>query len=122
MAGSPYEPAQPVEGWVVRPDVRHERLVWLAARPDLTRIHHKWWHSWTRILRAQDAPRRTMWIDANNSESEDLSASLERASLIIDDLAGDFIPEEREVLRRTGLLPRWFWPTYLEKFEAAKRR
>lgn len=113
---------EPVPGWVERTNVRHERLVWLAARPHLQQLHRKWWHPWTRILRACDAPRRTMWIDRQNSETDDLSASMQRASVIVDNLAGWFSPVEREVVRRTGLLPDWFWPVYPADFEAERRR
>lgn len=113
---------EPLPGWVARTDVRHERIVWLAARPDLQRLHQKWWHAWTRILRASDAPRRTMWIDRENSETDDMSVSMQRAALIVDDLAGRFSPPERDLVRRTGYLPEWFWPAYLAEFEAASRR
>jgi hypothetical protein len=113
---------EPAPGWKVRTDVRHDRLVWLAARPHLQQLHRKWWHSWTRILRASDAPRRTMWIDRENSETDDMSASMQRAAVIVDGLAGRFSPHEREVVRRTGLLPEWFWPAYLAEFDAPSRR
>jgi hypothetical protein len=112
----------PDEHWVVPADVRHERVVWLAARADLARIHRKWWHVWSRIARASDAPRRTMFIDAQNPETDDLSASLQQASLIVDALAGHFTAPERESVRRTGVLPDWFWPVYLGAFEDATKR
>ncbi|MFL6098363.1 MAG: hypothetical protein ACJ71T_00235 [Actinomycetales bacterium] len=105
----------------MRTDLRQERLAWLAARPYLDRIHRKWWHVLTRVMRARNRPRGTVWI-RDHIETDDLSKSLQQASLVIDDLAGRFSPYEREVLRRTGLLPEWFWPAYLAEFEAASRR
>jgi hypothetical protein len=112
----------PIPGWVEPVGVRHERVVWLAARGELARIHRKWWHAWTRVARASDAPRRTMFIDAKNPESDDLSASLQQASFIVDGLAGHFSAAERETVRRTGALPEWFWPVYVGAFEDATKR
>jgi hypothetical protein len=112
----------PIEGWVELVGVRHERVVWLAARDELARIHRKWWHAWSRLARASDAPRRTMFIDAMNPESDDLGASLRRASVIIDGLAGHFTASERETVRRTGALPDWFWSVYVGAFEDASKR
>ena len=51
-------------------------------------------------------------------EREDQGKSLQRASFVVDDLAQRFSVEEREVVRRTGLLPNWFWPAYLSEFDA----
>jgi hypothetical protein len=51
-----------------------------------------------------------------------MSASLQRASIIVDGLATRFSPEERDVVRHTGLLPNWFWPTYLQEFDDGRRR
>src|SRR3954468_14669385 len=118
MARPPYEPG---ERWVVPGDVRHERVVWLAARDELARIHRRWWHPWTRILRASDALYRTVGIDHKNPESDDLSASLQQASVIVDGLAGHFSAAERETVRSTGRLPDWFWPVYRGAFEDARR-
>lgn len=111
----------PVPGWVVRTNVRHERLVWLAARPHLDRLHRKWWHVLTRVMRARNRPRGTLWI-TDHVETDDLSKALQSGALVIDGLAGRFSPVEREVVRRTGLLPDWFWPAYLADFEAERRR
>jgi hypothetical protein len=115
------EELQPVAGWVVRSDLRHERLVWLAARPHLDRIHRKWWHVLTRAMRARNRPRGTLWI-RDHVETDDLSKSLQRGALVVDGLARRFSAVEREVVRRTGLLPEWFWPAYLADFEVARRR
>lgn len=109
------EDLQPAPGWIVRPDLRHDRLVWLAARPELKRIHRKWWHVITRMLQARDDAQWTGRLGSVNND--DLSGSLQKASIIIDGLAGRFTAEEREVLRRTGLLPNWFWPAYLAEFD-----
>lgn len=106
---------QPVPGWVVRSDLRHERLVWLAARPELRRIHRKWWHVLTRAMQAHADRRWSARLGSTNHD--DLSKSLQKASWIIDGLAGRFTAEEREVVRRTGLLPNWFWPAYLSAFD-----
>lgn len=113
------EDLQPVPGWVVRSNLRHERLVWLAARPELNRIHRKWWHALVRVQRAQLDGHRRGWRP-ETTENEDLGKSLQKASLIIDGLAGRFSAEERDVVRRTGLLPNWFWPTYLAEFDAQR--
>jgi hypothetical protein len=115
------EDLQPAPGWVVRTDLRNERLVWLAAKPELTRIHRKWWHIFVRVQRSRMDARR--YRRHETFEAQDLSKSLQEASVIIDRLAGRFTAEEREVVRRTGLLPNWFWPAYLEQFDGvAKRR
>jgi hypothetical protein len=115
------EDLQPAPGWVVHDNLRHERLVWLAARPELNRIHRKWWHALVRVQRARLDGHRPGWRP-ETTENEDLSKSLQRASLIIDALAGRFTAEERDVVRRTGLLPNWFWPAYLAEFDATSRR
>ena len=112
------EDLQPVPGWVVRTDLRHERLVWLAARPELNRVHRKWWHLLVRVGRSRMDGHR--YRRPTTPEHEDLSTSLQKGSLIIDDLAQRFTAEEREVLRRTGLLPNWFWPAYLSDFDAGR--
>jgi hypothetical protein len=114
------EDLEPAPGWVVRTDLRNERLVWLAAKPDLARMHRKWWHVFNRMLRVGFDGNYT--YRATPSEHEDLSKSLQEASVIIDRLAGRFTAEEREVVRRTGLLPNWFWPAYLEQFDGASKR
>jgi hypothetical protein len=118
MARPPFEPG---EGWVDPGDVRHERVVWLAARDELARIHRRWWHTLTRILRANQVLYRTISIDHKNPESDDLTASLQQASVIVDGLAGHFSTDERETVRRTGVLPDWFWPVYLGAYEDATR-
>lgn len=118
MARPPFDPG---EGWVVPEGVRHERIVWLAARDELARIHRRWWHPWTRVLRANNLLYRTAAIDHKNPESDDLSSSLQQASVIVDGLAGHFSAAERETVRRTGGLPDWFWPVYLGAFEDARR-
>ena len=113
---------QPVDSWVVPVDLRHERVVWLAARPDLVRIHRKWWHAWSRIMRGCASPLHTVCIDAQNPEADDLRASLQTASVIVDALAPHFSARERESVRRTGVLPDWFWSVYLGAFEDATKR
>jgi hypothetical protein len=110
------EDLKPAEGWVVRIDLRHERLVWLAAKRELTRIHRKWWHIFVRVQRSRMDARR--FRRRETVEHEDMSKSLQKASFIVDDLAQRFSVEEREVVRRTGLLPNWFWPAYLSEFDA----
>src|SRR3954451_9160843 len=115
-----FEDLQPAPGWVVRTNLRHERLVWLAARPELGRIHRKWWHVFNRLLRVGFDGRYTR--RATPTEHEDMSSSLQQACLVIDGLAGRFSAEERDVVRRTGLLPTWFWPAYRTEFAALKRR
>jgi|SRR3954447_18284137 hypothetical protein len=118
MARPPFDPG---EGWVVPEDVRHERVVWLAARDELARVHRRWWHPLTRVLRANTLLYRTAVIDHRNPENDDLSAALQQASVIVDGLAGHFSVEERATVRRTGVLPDWFWPVYLGAFEDARR-
>lgn len=108
-------------GWVAPADTRHERLVWLAARPELVRIHRRWWHGLAQAL-AAPAPMGADGYAVRGTDREHLTGSLEQAAFIVDELAGDFIDEERDLLRRTGELPRWFWPTYRQKFEAARGR
>jgi hypothetical protein len=115
------EDLQPAPGWVVRSNVRHERLVWLAARPELNRIHRKWCHLLVRVQRARLDGHRRGWRP-ETTENEDLSHSLQQASVIIDGLAGRFTAEEREIVRRTGVLPDWLWPVYLGAFEDATKR
>lgn len=111
------EDLTPAAGWVVRTDVRHERLVWLAAKPELARIHRKWWHVFSRLLRVADGDGR--FVKRTSAvEREDQNKSLQKASWIIDGLAQRFSLEEREVVRRTGLLPNWFWPAYVSEFDA----
>ncbi len=119
MARPPFDPG---EGWVVPEDVRHERIVWLAARDGLARIHRQVVASVRPGLRRrQPMLYRTAPIGHMDRESDDLSASLQQASVIVDGLAGHFSADERETVRRTGVLPDWFWPVYLGAFEDARR-
>jgi len=108
------------DAWLVPGDLRHERVVWLAARPELERIHRKWWHVLSRILGSADAAY-CMNIAMHNLGTDDLAVSLRQASVIVDDLAGHFCSAERERVRRTGELPAWFWPVYRGAFDDATR-
>ena len=111
---------EPAPSWVVPFGVRHERVVWLAARAGLVQLHSRWWHWFARALSAP-APMGADGYAVAATDRESLRASLEQASVIVDGLAGHFSLEERETVRRTGVLPDWFWPVYRGAFADARR-
>jgi hypothetical protein len=111
---------EPVPGWTVRTATRHERLVWIAAKPRLERMHRKWWHNLMALGRADH--RLHDHTGHGSMDREVVSRSMHTAALAVDRLAGRFGADEREHLRLTGRLPEWFWPSYRTEFAALKRR
>jgi hypothetical protein len=99
------EDLEPAPGWVVRTDLRNERLVWLAAKPDLARMHRKWWHVFNRMLRVGFDGNYT--YRATPSEHEDLSKSLQEASVIIDRRAARNPEAVRDQVSNTHLWQHW---------------
>jgi hypothetical protein len=116
----PESESQPVAGWVVRPDVRHERLVWLASEPQLRKINRRWWHFLMALGRTADIDERG--LHGSPVDREELDKGLQQSAFVVDGLAARFSPQERETLRLTGRLPDWFWPAYHAQVEAERRR
>lgn len=101
---------EPVPGWVPRPNTRHERLVWIAAKPRLEKMNRRWWHQVFAMTRSAGIDEHG--IHAEAADREEVDKRMQRSAFIVDELAGRFTAEERERLGRTGRLPGWFWPSY----------
>jgi hypothetical protein len=111
-------PNAPLSGWVVRSNIRNERLAWIAAKPRLEKLNRRWWHALLALGRTADIDEHG--FHGSSFDREEGQKGMQRSALIVDGLAGRFTPSEREVLRLTGRLPEWFWAEY--QAEAAQAR
>jgi hypothetical protein len=110
----------PLPGWVVRSDVRHERLVWTAAKPRLEKQNRRWWHALYSLGRTADIDEHG--FHGSSTDREQLGKGMERSAVVVDHLAPRFSADERERLRLTGRLPDWFWSAYSVEAAADRNR
>lgn len=106
----PDNPSAPVPGWVVRENIRNERLAWIAAKPRVEKLNRRWWHTLFAMTRSAGIDENGLHAEASDREAVD--ERVQRSAFVVDELAARFSPEEREVLRTTGRLPDWFWGAY----------
>ena len=108
----------PLAGWVDRPNLRHERLVWMAAKPRVEKLNRRWWHALFAMTRSAGIDEHGLHAEAADREAVD--ERIQRSAFVVDGLAQRFSEEERAHLRATGRLPEWFWPAFTE--ETRRRR
>jgi hypothetical protein len=111
--------SEPLRGWVVRPNVRNERLAWIAAKPRLEKLNRRWWNSIFSVTRS--AAIDTHGLHGSHLDRDELDKGMQRSAFVVDQLATRFTAPERETLRLTGRLPEWFWPEYRTVAKAEPR-
>jgi hypothetical protein len=87
-----------------------ERLAWLAVRDQVQRETAP--STLMRILGAMTSSR-------GSHEARELAGDKRSAyAFAVDDLARELKPEERRILRETGMIPVWFLPEVRRRVKA----
>ena len=97
---TPLKPA----GWPPAAKLRNERLVWLAAKPEIERLAKPWWLQ----LMSGVGPRSNG--QAHRARKELGGHRMREYALACDAVAKTLTPEELDAVRQSAQLPPWFFP------------
>jgi len=100
--------------------LQDERLAWLAIRDELRETCTKL--PGLKLIRIFGGLNRSQTSHlARRALSEDLAElQMTKYALAADELVREFTYEERQILRKTGRVPEWYFPTVLAEAKSIK--
>jgi hypothetical protein len=105
------------KAWPPEGKLRDDRLVYLAAEPELIRRATPWW---MHIARFQVSPRSSR--EASSSHRSMQRGRMHSYVMATQRAAERLNPMELEAVRRDGVLPDWFYEEVEEQRRNARRR
>ena len=107
------------------PDLRDDRLAWLAVRDELrNRSRRGLGQLLLRLLGALPASSvvmsRANWMSEPVDAREQRDSRMIRYAIAVDTVASHLSDEERAILRADGTVPAWFLPRVLEEAKSVR--
>lgn len=104
MRATPWPPGEPGQKF------RDDRIVWLAAYPELLRIGKPWWLA---ILAGGGTSHRMSSLN-HDAKKEVAGARMRHLAIACEQATQRLTPEELRTVHATGELPDWFFPLVKE--------